>query len=109
MANLFYANESENKCRLYFTEKLVYEDEKIMSEVFLDINIDTKEVQKTHDFFHKILIFKILNSEFTPLEINFDKVKELPFFAEEGFKKLNEFLLEIIEELNKTIKSISEQ
>jgi hypothetical protein len=109
MANLYYTKEFENKCRLYYTEKIVIKEGKIQSDVYLDIDIVNKEVQKIHDFFHKILVSKILNDAYSMLEINNENVKDEPFFKEESFIKLNAFLLEIITELNNKLESISKK
>jgi len=109
MANLYYTKETEIKCRLYYTEKNVQKEEKIQSDIYLDIDIVNKEVQKIHDFFHKILVYKILNDSYSKLEINNDVVKDESFFKEDSFIKLDAFILEIIAELNNKLELISKQ
>ena len=83
--------------------------QEIQSDIFLDIDIANKEVQRIHDFFHKILIYKILNSSYSRLEISDEAIKKESFFKEESFIKLNDFLLEIIVEFNKKLELLFNQ
>lgn len=106
---MFYFKESENNCKLFYNENFRSNEEEIQSDIFLDIDIANKEVQRIHDFFHKILIYKILNSSYSRLEISDEAIKKESFFKEESFIKLNDFLLEIIVEFNKKLELLFNQ
>lgn len=109
MANLYYYRECENKCRLYYIENYALKDGKIQSDIYLDIDIVNKEVQKVHDFFHKLLINKVLNGNYSKLEIDDNAVKKDTFYQEESFERLRAFLDGIIVEMNEKLENIAKQ
>lgn len=109
MPNLHYIKESETKCRLYYTEKLDVLENKAVSNIYLEIDIASKEVKMIHDFFHKILISKVMENEFAKLEISKINVSEESFIKEESFANLDEFLQEIVTDMNSKLEIISKQ
>lgn len=98
-------DDNEKKCYLYEADEKEITLDSVRNNNNIEISISTKDVKGIHEFFQKILVRKVLDSDFQILKIEFDDIKEKDFFQTEEFQKLNSFLIEQIEAFNKIISS----
>lgn len=90
------ANNDNSKIYFYLSsEKL--SDEEIVNNIHLIVDLSSKEVNGVHDFFHKIIITKILGSDYNPIS-KVDLLKSDNI--EEELIKLKLFLFEQVDLVN---------
>ncbi len=80
--------------------------QEIIAKNHLEINIETKEVQKIHAFFQTLLVESTIEKDFENIDINYDLVKSEDFYRDKGFEKFKIFLSEQITVFNTTISEI---
>ena len=100
----FYYLDDTKKCII--SDKLDKMPENFENDVIhypIRIDTDEKNVENLYDFFKEITVFKILNSNYDSIDIDFSSLEEYDFFEEASFKKLRELIVELQNKCNDTI------